>query len=366
MTLPRRACVYAALVLLAACANDQPALLTPRLVPADSVLLAGTEDAWFGTGAALAVAADGSFLASDPAGYTVRHFSAQGQHVRSLGRRGSGPGEFAGPPGPLAVDGDSLLHVIVQPGHLQTIDLRNGTFTIRRALQSFGVTAIGVSNGDVYYRRIDAERRTIVGRLAAGSDSVQNGGPFPHPLGTNPLYADPALSTLVAMPVNGGDRIAVAIQSTDWIYLSGFTPGSRYDSVHIPVLHRQGARRDIVERAIADPTSVGPEIYTPTQPWLIAQLTDGSLAYLGADLALQADRFTGILHLSVIDPAAHSVCPDARVDSPPDAWPLATVRADTLFVLTQDITGESLRTLIRKYVISTDGCHWVDGTRASG
>jgi len=351
-----RACL--ALVLVVACAGGEPGVLTPLLTPADSVQLRGADDAWFGTGAALTVAADGSFLVSDPAGYTVHHFAADGRHVRSLGQRGSGPGEFTGPPGALAVDGDSLVFVIVQPAHLQTIDYRTGEFTARRNLQSYGVPAIAVSNGRVLYKRLDVDRRTTVGMLTAGSDSVHNGGPFPGPLDEHPFHADPALSMLVVAPIDGGDRIALALQSTDWIFLGRFAPGSPYDSVHVPVLYRQGARRDVMERAIADPTSVGAEIYTPTQPWLIALLTDGTLAYLGADLTLLDDRFAGVLHLSVIDVDGRRACPDARVDTPADAWPLATVRADTLFVLIRVIAGNDLRAGIRKYVISTAGCRW--------
>jgi hypothetical protein len=103
---------------------------------------------------------------------------------------------------------------------------------------------------------------------------------------------------------------------------------------------------------------VGPEIYTPSRPWLIAPLSSGQIAYLTADLRLLTDRFTGELHLSVIDPSSRRACADARVNSPADAWPLAAIRGDTVFVLTQEITGATLRTIIREYTIGTAGCRW--------
>jgi len=59
--------------------------------------LDGEQQYLFGRIAGLAVALDGSVVAVDAQAAEVRIFSADGQHVRTFGREGGGPGEFRRP-----------------------------------------------------------------------------------------------------------------------------------------------------------------------------------------------------------------------------------------------------------------------------
>lgn len=82
--------------------------------------LDGSDEYTFGSIAGVALAADGSLLVLDRQALNVRVFDRAGQHVRSFGRGGGGPGELAQPSGlDLLPDGRVLVS-----------DPRNGRVTV--------------------------------------------------------------------------------------------------------------------------------------------------------------------------------------------------------------------------------------------
>jgi hypothetical protein len=101
------------------------------------------------------------------------------------------------------------------------------------------------------------------------------------------------------------------------------------------------------------------DTYKPSVPWKIATLPNGNVASLTLDGELVESRFQGRFFLSVVDPAGRRACADAEVLAPVDPIPTATFRADTLFVLVQEMSAATdVRTVIRKFRIRTDRCAW--------
>jgi hypothetical protein len=70
--------------------------------------LEGAPEYTFGAIDALAVRPDGGFYVYDRQAVTIREYDARGRHVRLIGRRGAGPGEYAQVIG-MAVSGSRLL-----------------------------------------------------------------------------------------------------------------------------------------------------------------------------------------------------------------------------------------------------------------
>ncbi|MGH7460444.1 MAG: 6-bladed beta-propeller [Longimicrobiales bacterium] len=96
--------------------------------------LEGAPEYTFGAIDALAVRSDGGFYVYDRQAVTIREYDGRGRHVRLIGRRGAGPGEYAQVLG-LAVSGSRLL----------VWDLGNARVTvfdsIGRYITSYRVTA---------------------------------------------------------------------------------------------------------------------------------------------------------------------------------------------------------------------------------
>ncbi len=103
------------LLLATACGDEQgagdPGM--PTLLLGDSVGLQEGDSAFVGQPYHLEIAADGSFLVSDLFSKRVLVFRRDGSFAGSIGRRGSGTGEFDRP-SQLALGGDSLLYVLTE------------------------------------------------------------------------------------------------------------------------------------------------------------------------------------------------------------------------------------------------------------
>lgn len=91
--------------------------------------------------------ADGRIVVSNGGSADVRYYSADGEHLRTSGRRGEGPGEFQRPQRLVALPGDSVL--VVESRRTTVLDAE-GTYA--RDFTSVGTTA----------------RASVVGRLGDG------------------------------------------------------------------------------------------------------------------------------------------------------------------------------------------------------
>lgn len=93
-----------------------------RLVPEVRIgTLEGKDEEMFGTISGLAVAADGTIYVYDSQVPALRAYDAEGRFLRTIGRRGGGPGEYENSDGGMAVLSD---------GHIVLRDPGNARFTV--------------------------------------------------------------------------------------------------------------------------------------------------------------------------------------------------------------------------------------------
>ncbi len=124
-----------------------------RLVPEFTLgALEGDRPDVFSTISGLAVDADGRILVVDRNTNEVRFFSAQGEHLQTVGRTGGGPGEYTQINGLIRLPSDSLL-VIDQQGNRYSILTPDGEYerSVRRQLPFHGWLFDGGIDGERVY-----------------------------------------------------------------------------------------------------------------------------------------------------------------------------------------------------------------------
>ena len=114
------------------------------LLQAELELGADDPDVYFGMGTRLVVDSAGVMYVLEPSKYAITVFDADGRQLRSLGRRGNGPGEFQ-EPAALMLDDQQQLVVLDtglkraiklsrQGGHLGTSHFEAGIVAVRDAV----------------------------------------------------------------------------------------------------------------------------------------------------------------------------------------------------------------------------------------
>lgn len=124
-----------------------------RLVPELRLGVEEGDDAQlFGQISGLEAGADGRIYVLDRQANELRIFAADGSHVRTVGRSGGGPGEYANANGLLWIAPDSLL-VIDQRGNRYTVLTGDGDFarSVPRNLGFFGWVFSGAQHDGVIY-----------------------------------------------------------------------------------------------------------------------------------------------------------------------------------------------------------------------
>jgi hypothetical protein len=347
--------------LLSACHTDElrstsTRSTSPTIVAVDSVLLEENDTSFVGQPGAFAASPDGSFYIADALNSTVHHFRSDGKILRPIGRRGHGPGEYV-QPGILALDGDSLLYVRDEANRVVLFDVGSGRQRWERHLPWAPIFELATNHGRLIFNVLDSARKTSLGVVGSAYDSVRFTGPFPVPLGRFP-WVDRWFSWARVASL-GEDSIAVVLKaSSDYVYF-GALGGGRFDSVHVNVRRRRGARSELYANLTKDPNTMLTPLYRTSHPWALTALSDGKLGYVIADQERVRGRFTASLFVSVVDLRSRTSCADAEVPVPTDPQPFATFRGDTLLVLKQDLTrGNKAVAFVLKYALKSGECDW--------
>lgn len=361
--------IFSGLLILttAACGERQrSSSAAPMLVMIDTLVLEETSRTFVGHPFGFIARPGGSYLVADLRNSTIHEFSARGKHVRSIGRHGPGPGEFENGPGRIAIDGDSLLAVTANSSS-EVIDLRTGELRWSRPLPGFSIVR-GAHKGRVYYDRVDDRHRTSVSFNEENVAAPQHGGPFPWALGRSRII-DQGLGFSDITHLSDTDTVAIGFQSSDYIFIGPF--GGPFDSIHVPVVARRGARMDLLANITEDTSTASAILNKQSIPWGIFSLPSNRIAYAVVDADWVGNRYVGTMFVSIVDRQTGRACPDAQIKVSGDPIPLAAFRGDTLLVLFQDLlenhrgaseeAGVGTITGIARYFVNTESCLGANG-----
>lgn len=291
---------------------------------------AGAEDYMFISLRGLAVDDQGSIIALDQRKPGVDVFGDDGRHIRSIGRRGQGPGEFQTPFFVALAPGGEML--VGEMSRLSFFD-RTGVF-LRSQDNSVGPLAFikYLGNGDaVGTRMVIDEEKPRYEVVLCGPDlkpkQVLTYSPMPDPSAKFQLFA-----SVVRWDISRGSEIVCASGEGDY-RLSVFDAGGRlvrtivkaYDPV--PVSDRDISRQ-MKRHGIESRDEITAPKYLPPIWWVYAD-EDGRI-YVST---WQRDAEKGIPLFNIFDPEGRYLC-----DYPIPGEPLV-FRDGKLYAVVRDDEG---------------------------
>lgn len=358
--------------MVAECADPAYA---PRLTLLDSIPLEESDSLYLGRPAAMFHAApSGQLYVPDAGNNRLVVYSPDGRIDRVIGGPGRGPGEFTAIGFATLAVGNEVWQDDYQ----------------RRRVTRFGPDEAPPREA-VYQGRLSSLQQTG-GWIWAG---VTN---HDAKKGIAKLSIDGAVDSihavLVALPseyeqyplLRYWDTIMMAV-SADTM-LVGFggvqyfvrydTSGTPRDTVTVPVCSRQGSPQDILERGFSRPASNAREQaeQTELQARISAlhglwRLQDGTYLIWHQDPQRDPDGIPRALgYLTVLSPDLSRACVDAPLPAPGSGRTILTAANGEILLLDQVVQDSpnrpSVRTVVRRFRISTEGCRWSETGRSVG
>ena len=348
----RRRLLRVLVPLTAACST--PPAAAPRLELLSETTLMENDSSFIGVVSGFALSSSGSFLVADKRNATLHEFGRDGAHVRRVGRRGEGPGEWANGP-QLIVWGDDSTFVVADGFMARALSYPSIVERWHRLRPTWSLP-MGYVHGTFIFNRVDAASRSSLEFLRGVADSAVRGGPFTAMMGRNPIL-DNYFSFLAVAPMRG-DSIGVFVMNTDRLFV-GSLPVGPWDSVDVPTRHRRGAVPAVMAELGRGNTAVAEKnLYVPSFPVALAFLPGSrDFALVTSDRAMVGgSRMMGKLYLSVVRWRTRRACVDAPLALPEDPQPMVTFRGDTLFAIAQVVEGDQPRTTIKAFRIDTRDC----------
>lgn len=379
--MPRRirAQLFAALAVAACSGGDAPAPASdvpdlvyrdaegPAVVQVDSILL---EETQFYVGRPYSLSADttdGSFLIAD--GYSGRmlRFRRDGGFMRSYGRPGEGPGEFAGL-GRGFILNDSVVVGRDNHRNLLTRFSRDGTYLGSTRYDGFkdGWTAVA---GDLaFVPAIDLQDYKMVRLWDWRRDSMVGSAiDLPDPYRRSLRGMDVYFGVLAGSSVAAWtDTILVGTVAENELYMATWDD-RMLDTLHLPRARRRGVPRDAQER-IDDPSlqvSFKERMEMLSTLEGLYRMPDGSTVAVHHDGLIDGEppmvEFLADVYLTVLSPDRRTACVDGSVPFANQLRTQIDAARDTLFLLDRTLTavGDTMKSWIRVYEIDTSECEWL-------
>lgn len=334
-----------------ACGGDSRRAATDGLAAYSEVILAESDTSFIGEIWGFAALPNGTFVIADRSTGTLRVYDAKGREVSAIGRRGEGPGEWSMGPTVVTLLNDSIA--LVGDGMFwRAVHIERGEIVWSRQKLSAMSGALTSADGVIYADRYDRTNQSTLLAFRSDADSAVIGGPFPELMAANDLVG--SYFSVVAAGALGGDTLAVAIQSSNYLFIGPF-PDGPFDSLPMPVVRRRGAMPELLAQVIPSRPDIGEQaLYKPSYPIAVHRLNDaGQIAVVHSDNELVNGRMTGQLYLSLIEPRRGRACADIPVDVPTDPLPYVSFRGSTLAVATQfDDSTMTSRTAVRLFELT--------------
>lgn len=369
----------AALLASAACSPTGRSRTTdrPRLIPLDSVILQEVDTALLADlGPYATVDDDGALWVTEQQSSRVLRFQPSGRLAMVLGRRGRGPGEF-GYVGPVILVTDSLVLVEANfRGQIQAFHRTSGSYLGSIRFSGVNITSAAATPSHLIWGNLQwsADRSVmLMPRSPLPRGDRGEVSPFRSTLHALPRQyrTYPELERFYLVPLTAWrDTMVVTFAAVNWLVRSTID-GAAMDTAYIPIQRRRGVTPSALEIFGALPLDFERAYRAISLTYALWRLPDGRIVVWHQDgtvkpadqsrLEIEARAF-----VSVLSPDFRSACVDAEVPPPSGGRPRLAMRADTLYSLDQLLDTAAptgLRTVVRRYLVSTDGCTWLPTDR---
>lgn len=358
-----------AVLALAACSSDEKRADNPSRRGAinlrDSLQLHVPDSAALGTFSYITAEPSGGVLVSDAGRGRLLRYDDQGQLRQVIGRYGGGPGEFQGTSVVRPLQDGSVLAVMdPKRQYMSFLSSTSGEFLggllmpFREPGQTWTVSGQAAVFG------VEAAP-FLFGKLNLRDSSFTPLGDTPAQYLEN-LFLYLTYGRVEVIP--DGARylamvpIAQGIQVLDSL-------GAFVGMVDVPARERRGKPADLLARQ-AEVT--GPRRLVGSVDGAFARLRDGNIAILNMDVTF-ADAMPPMpsdikYYISVLSEDLSKACIDLRVPHDPTVmgpWPVFA--QGDLILTAEHVEGDTVRTVVYRYAVDTDGCEWVEtgGVRPS-
>jgi hypothetical protein len=297
---------------------------------------------------------DGAFLISDLQSNTVFAYTSRGDRLGSLGRKGRGPGELEGPAAIVQTQ-DSVIGVYGMG--LRAITLyaaSTGAYLRRVSLPGYpSYYAPSEFRDTVWLGARDLATGHSVVVWVPSTDAVTQAFPLPAEYSR---YGEAMRFSGTPLAI-AGDTLVLGFSPFDPLLVLDRHLGTA-DTIDVPHRLRRGTSLQVFQDQTTDFDAL---LTSVSSIEALGFLPSHLLAVVHADKhraeaphgGLQADLFVSLLDLTVL-----RGCIDQPVPIMADAVPIVRLRADTLFVLTQQVQDTQVVSTVTSFRLEATRCRW--------
>jgi hypothetical protein len=319
----------------------------------DSVQLAESDSLYIAMPTGLSVGADGRMYISDHSGGQLIEFNPRGGRVRTIAKRGSGPGELESFGETLVTDDQALVAANYRRLRIELFD-SSGAF-IRGLPTGTRFSQISRDANFVVLSWPDGGAGTSATAIDLTSGRSERIGRLPELLVRFPHLAGPFGSNVT---VRHRGRVIQAFEASNHVLITG-VDGSVNDSLSIPVLRRRGARLDLLERAGQDTSAGMAALYQSSVPIFAAMLTEEIILLIFSDLERSGSVFTSRYYATLLDLDIGRVCLDLPLAVPRNPLSMFALRGASLFAVVQHVGAEGQpRSYVKRFAVDEEKCPW--------
>jgi hypothetical protein len=290
---------------------------------------------------------------TDASSQRIIHYGRTGTPLRTFGRKGRGPGEFAMIGYPAAAS-----HVVLALDDSRRVAVafdRTGGELLWEAPFEGTANAVAPRGDTVWFSLTNTARNTVAGRFTLTDRQLQPISGLPQVMRESPPFA--AIHAMSQVLVSG-DTLYLGLSGVDSLVAMGLNAPSR-ESIKIPAKHRRAMAEDAIAGFFNKPRPFEELFQASSFFFGLQRLSDGRFAALHFDQDRKDRGITSNPYLSVISADRRQACVDGSVPLTSDSRMVPAFRGDTLMILSQSAVNASVRTVVYAYTIRTDRCHWI-------
>ena len=323
------------------------------LLASDSTLLAESEEIFIGRPGSLSLDPfSGDFIVADNLSRVVYVFRRDGQFRMRVGRPGQGPGEFEALRVSFVLDDSTLVAGDTRRLSLIEFDRLSGRFRseVRTPVGVFGPSpAVTVGGGGrrLLLPSLNQFERTALLAIDLNDGRSELTGRLPEEYLLSMDEGQMAFTgfyPIFFLERMADERIVLGFMGVDRLRLLD-EMGNAIEERPVPTLFRKGLAADLWRQFATG------EFRHGDTPWeagaslnALGTLSDGRIVTVHIESRLEGETAArtvdGVMYVSLLSLGREPSCVDLVVEAGADDRALATIHADTLFVLDRRISGE--------------------------